>query len=208
MKKIIFYTVISIFTILFTGCTGNKDNQEISDTRNPAYVDEDAEEESVNVTVSEAEYRITDSMKDLKAAVIGILEDTYWPDTLLDSEELAERTGISENMYENYLAEYQNAQAGIDMMILIEAKPEETAIIENYLNEYRDVLLRIYAQQPQNYAKVYASRIEVIDNYVCYVQLGADLSQLAPKGHEEMVAYCQQANESALDILEKRILKD
>ena len=109
-------------------------------------------------------------------------------------------------MYESFLAEYQHTEAGIDTMILIEAKENEVETVEKCLNDYREVLLNIYEQQPQNEAKVFASRIEVIDHYVCYVQLGADISFLEEKGREEMVAYCQQENERALDVLEKRIL--
>ena len=92
------------------------------------------------------------------------------------------------------------------MMILIKAKEGQTESIENYLNEYREVLLKIYEQQPQNKAKVFASRIETINNYVCYVQLGADIASLENKGEDEMITYCQQENERALDIIEKRIL--
>lgn len=137
---------------------------------------------------------------------MDILGDHYWPDTLLSAEELAERTGVSENMYEDFLAEYQHTQAGIDMMILVKARPEEIENVERYLNEYREVLLKIYEQQPQNEAKVFASRIETIDNYVCYIQLGANIASLENQGQEEMIAYCQQENERALDIIEKRIL--
>ena len=145
-------------------------------------------------------------MDEYKDAVVDILGENYWPDTMLTSEELAERTGISDDMYESFLAEYQHTEAGIDMMILIKAKDGQTESVENYLNEYREVLLKIYEQQPQNKAKVFASRIETINNYVCYVQLGADISYLENKGEDEMISYCQQENERALDIIEKRIL--
>lgn len=145
-------------------------------------------------------------MDEYKDAVVDILGENYWPDTMLTSEELAERTGISDDMYESFLAEYQHTEAGIDMMILIKAKEDQTESVENYLNEYREVLLKIYEQQPQNKAKVFASRIETINNYVCYVQLGADIASLENKGEDEMITYCQQENERALDIIEKRIL--
>ena len=145
-------------------------------------------------------------MDEYKDAVVDILGENYWPDTMLTSEELAERTGISDDMYESFLAEYQHTEAGIDMMILIKAKDGQTESVENYLNEYREVLLKIYEQQPQNKAKVFASRIETINNYVCYVQLGADIASLENKGEDEMISYCQQENERALDIIEKRIL--
>lgn len=195
---------IIICTLLFiTGCTDNYDKNQGSN----AYMDEgNGQEDAINTLQVGSKYKIVGPMDDLKDAVVGILGENYWPDTLLSAEELAERTGVSENMYEDFMAEYQHTEAGIDMMILVKAKPEEVETVERYLNEYRDVLLKIYEQQPQNEAKVFASRIEIIDNYVCYVQLGANIASLEKQGEEEMIAYCQQENERALDIIEKRIL--
>ena len=111
-------------------------------------------------------------------------------------------------MYESYLAEYQHTEAGVDMMILVEAKKDDVDMVEKCLNDYREVLLKIYEQQPQNRAKVSASRIEVIDNYVCFVQLGADISNLEVMGEDAMISYCQQENEKALDLMEKKILSN
>lgn len=207
MKNHFIYGVIIMLCIaaLTAGCNENNNLNSTGD--NQAYVNEgNGEEEAVNTLQVGTKYKIIGPMDDLKDAVVDILGENYWPDTLLTAEELAERTGISENMYDDYMAEYQRTEAGIDMMILIKAKEGEIETVEKYLNDYREVLLNIYEQQPQNKAKVFASRIETIDNYVCYVQLGADISRLESKGNDEMVAYCQQENERALDIIEKRIL--
>jgi hypothetical protein len=164
------------------------------------------EDSAVNTFQSGSKYRIVTPMMELKEAVEDIMGDNYWPDTMLSEEEFAERTGISDNMYESFMAEYQRSEAGVDMMILIQAKEDCAEDVESYLNDYRELLLRIYENQPLNEAKVTASRIEVIQNYVCYVQLGADLSGLKDAGHEEMTAYCLQENERALDIMEKKIM--
>lgn len=92
------------------------------------------------------------------------------------------------------------------MMIIVKAKEGQIQTVEQYLNEYRDLLLNIYSNQPQNKAKIYASRIETIENYVCYIQLGADISSLEKQGNDAMISHCQQENERALYIIEKRIL--
>lgn len=203
MKNKSFYAIIFCTLLFVTGCTDNYDKNQGSN----AYMNEERnQEDAVNTLQVGSKYRIVGPMDDLKDAVVGILGENYWPDTLLTAEELAERTGVSENMYEDFMAEYQHTEAGIDMMILVKAKPGEVENVERYLNEYRDVLLKIYEQQPQNEAKVFASRIETIDDYVCYVQLGANIASLEKQGEEEMIAYCQQENERALDIIEKRIL--
>lgn len=205
MKNKIFFTIMLCTVLFITGCTDNYEKSQ--GTNHPAYADESGgQDDAVNTLQVGSKYRIVGPMDDLKDAVVDILGDHYWPDTLLTSEELAERTGVSENMYEDFMAEYQHTEAGIDMMILVKAKPEEIENVERYLNEYREMLLKIYEQQPQNEAKVYASRIETIDTYVCYVQLGANIASLEDQGQEEMIAYCQQENERALDIIEKRIL--
>lgn len=199
------FVAVSILSI--SGCSRNDTGKENVDDQ--AYMSEgNGEEDAVNTLQVGSRYKVTGHMDELRDAVILMMGEDYWPDTLLSNEELAERTGISGNMYEDFLAEYQHTEAGIDMMILIEAKEEELALVEKYLNEYRDVLLRIYEQQPQNKAKVTASRIEVIDNYICYVQLGADISSLEPQGEEVMVNYCLEENEKALDLMEKKILSD
>lgn len=189
--------------ILIQGCSGNSMNSYKEDDM--AYA-ENNNEDAVNTLQVGSEYRIVTPMMELKEAVVNTLGDNYWPDALLTDEELAERTGISSNMYHNFMAEYQHAEAGIDMMILIEAKEDSIADVEKYLNDYRELLLKIYEKQPQNRAKVFASRIETIQNYVCYVQLGANIAPLESRGEDEMVAYCQQENERALDIIEKRIV--
>lgn len=197
--------ILLCVVMLFSGCGRDDSNNHMENDQ--AYINEgNGEEDAVNTLQVGTKYKIIGPMDDLKNAVVEILGENYWPDTLLSSEELAERTGISENMYDDFLAEYQRTEAGIDMMILIKSKEGEMDTIEKYLNDYRETLLKIYEQQPQNKAKVFASRIEIIDSYICYIQLGADISSLESKGNDEMVSHCQEENERALDIIEKRIL--
>ena len=115
-------------------------------------------------------------------------------------------TGITEDMYEDYLAEKQNIETDIDMMIVIKTKPESLPEIETILNEYREALMVKYKERPQELGKVEASRIEIIDDYICFVQLGADTEAAAEAGDEEVLALCQQENERAVDMIEKTIL--
>lgn len=207
MKKKKTVGILLTTALFLAGCAGDKNNMDSTQqVQFGPNTEQQVQDEAVNTIQVGSKYRVTDSMGELKEAVVEILGENYWPDTLLTSEELSERTGISENMYKNFMAEYQHAEAGIDMMILIEAEDEEIANVETRLNEYREMLLHIYEEQPQNKAKVFASRIEVIDNYVCYVQLGADITALEDQGEDVMVSHCQEENERALDVIEKGIL--
>ena len=198
MIKTFILAVIIRLSLFTGGCAQNSSSGS---------EEKSSERDAVNTLQFGTKYSVKGEVNDLRDLVAGLLGENYWPDTLFSGEELSERTGISEEMYDSFLAEYQHTGAGIDRMILIEAKEDQIENIENYLNEYRDVLLQIYEQQPQNKAKVFASRIETIDRYVCFVQLGADLSALKEKGEDEMIRHCQEENERALDIIEKNVLK-
>lgn len=195
-------------SVLLTGTLALKGCSENTDDNGRAYVHESKsnEDDAVNTFQTGSRYMVVTPMMELKEAVVNIIGENYWPDTLLSAEELAERTGISDNMYDSFMAEYQRSEAGIDMMILVEAKEDSIKNVEGYLNEYRELLLKIYENQPQNEAKIFASRIETIQDYVCYVQLGADMTGLKDAGTEKMVEHCQQENESAIDILERTIM--
>lgn len=205
MKKVYSISLLTIFaatTLLLKGC-----NEKAADHDRAYMYDNNSEEnDAVNTFQAGSKYRIVTPVMELKEAVEDIIGENYWPDTLLSEEELAERTGISENMYDSFMAEYQRSEAGIDMMILVKAKEDSIEDVERYLNDYRELLLKIYGNQPQNEAKIFASRIETIREYVCYVQLGADIAGLKDLGRDEMIYYCQQENERAIDIMERKIM--
>ncbi len=143
----------------------------------------------------------------IKKSVVEVLGENYWPDKLLTEAELETETGVGADMYEEYLAEKQNVETDIDMMIIIKAKPERLTEVETLLNEYRDALMIKYRERPQELGKVAASRIEIIDDYICFVQLGADTTAAAQEGDEMVVAQCQSENERAVDMIERTIFQ-
>lgn len=147
-------------------------------------------------------YILMNMMKEATAEVLG---ENYWPDKQLTKQELETETGISEELYVEYLAEKQKVETDIDMMIIIKAKPERLTEIEDLLDVYRDSLLVKYKERPQELGKASASRIEIIDNFICFVQLGGDTSSAAQKGDEDVIAWCQQENEKAVAAIEETI---
>lgn len=147
------------------------------------------------------------TLTQLKDSVKELMGDQYWPEIDLSSEELAEKTGITEDMYVDFLAEKQVMDAHIDTMIIIHAKETEVGAVEAALERYRENTIEENRSHPQNLCKAQASRMETIENYVCFVQLGADTTIVADKGEDEIIAYCQEENERALYVLEKEILE-
>lgn len=143
----------------------------------------------------------------LREKVKEELGDNYWPEVLLSGEELAEKTGITQDMYVEFLAEKPRMDANIDTMIIVRAREDYVGAVEQALEDYRNRMIEENKQHPQNYNKASASRMETIENYICFVQLGADTTIVADRGEKEILAYCQEENERAIDILEKGILR-
>lgn len=146
-------------------------------------------------------------LTELKDNVKELLGDNYWPEVDLTKEELAQKTGITEDMYVDFLAEKQVLDAHIDTMIIVQAKEAYVGAVEQALENYRTSIIDANRDHPQNLGKAMASRMETIDNYVCFVLLGADTTAVAEQGEEQLIDYCQEENERALYVLEQDILE-
>lgn len=146
-------------------------------------------------------------LSELREEVKAELGDHYWPEKSLSAEELEEKTGISQDMYIEFLAENADTEANVDMMIIVRAKEDYVGAVEQALEDYRRKMIEENNKYPQNWCKAEASRMETIENYICFVQLGADTSIVSGKGKEDIISYCLEENERAVDILEKAILR-
>lgn len=147
------------------------------------------------------------TLSELKGEVKDLLGDNYWPEVNLSEAELEKLTGITEDMYVDFLAERQALDAHIDTLMIIHAKEDYVGAIEQAMEGYRSALIEQNKKYPQNLSKARASRIETIDDYICFVQLGADTTSLADEGPEAVMAYCLEENEKALYVLEQAILR-
>ncbi len=147
------------------------------------------------------------TLPELEEEVKELLGDNYWPEVNLSSSELERLTGITEDMYVDFLAERQMLDAHIDTLIIIHAKEDYVGTIEQAIETYRSGLIEQNKNYPQNLSKARASRIETINDYICFVQLGADTTPLADRGNEAVMAHCLEENEKALYVLEQAILQ-
>lgn len=203
MKKILVIVLTGqLILCILTGCAESAPMDELVESGQKAAVQ--SEEKDVPAMVSE---RKPPSLSKLRESVKEELGENYWPEVLLSEEELAEKTGITQDMYIEFLAEEQVMDSNIDTMIIIRAKEDYVGAVEQALEEYRSRLIEENQKYPQNHSKASASRMETIENYICFVQLGADTTIVADKGEKEILAYCQEENERAIDVLEKVILR-
>lgn len=212
MRKTMMIIIISGL-LLLTGCKEDLPEDELVNRRETFGMQqrEDDLQASNFPLFHESGYqgeRTFYTLPELKEEVQSLLGEKYWPEVDLTAAELEELTGITADMYVDFLAEKQVLDAHIDTMILIHAREDYVGEIEQAIEDYRSRVIEQNRNYPQNLCKAQASRMETIDDYVCFVQLGADTTSLADKGQEAVMAYCLEENEKALYVLEQAILKE
>ena len=210
-KKIMIVLTAGLILCSLAGCSESTPTGEMVNNKGTA----DKENEISDIPVgssfveNEEQYakRTFPTLTELREEVKEELGERYLPEISISEEKLERETGITRNMYIEFLAEEPSMEANVDKMIIIHAKEDYVGAVEQALEDYRLRMIEENQKYPQNLCKVEASRMETIENYICFVQLGADTTIVAGKGKDEIISYCLEENERAVDILEKAILR-
>lgn len=151
-------------------------------------------------------YRDDVSAQVLVEAVASELGDDYWADAELAPELLDDWYGISGDMYEEYYGQTPMISANVDTLIVIKAAEGKVSDVESALDTYRESMVQDTLQYPMNIPKIQASEIRVFGNYVCFVQLGADMEG-SGEDAEDAIKVCQEMNGRALSVIEGELTK-
>lgn len=144
-------------------------------------------------------------MEDLKAAAVEAADGGYWPDMALEPDMLEMSFGITSDMYEDYMAEMPMMSAHVDTLLIIRAKDDKVEAVQGALETYRNAKIEDTMQYPMNLGKIQASRIETIGNYVMFVQLGGDTTQVEEEGEEAVVSRCQEQNDKVIEAIRAKL---
>ncbi len=217
MKKLAVLFLTAALVVCMAGCgnrneesegTGTGDTQEstIMDSAEESQPESDAapgEDMSSEDEVSQTpEEGISEEMSAIRQAVVDTLGENYWPDTQIPPEFL-EGYGLTSDMYADFWGEMPMIGTNVDTIIVIKANEGQIDAVEAVLNSYRETLVNDTMQYPMNLGKIQASRIEVMGDYACFAQLGADTMELMDAGDEEVIRHCQEQNEMALEAIER-----
>lgn len=215
MKKAILLGSGLLLTFMLTACGGQTDKEKEQES----HVGQTQESSSEQQTPSSGQDNVQTpgqdddgtakdgTLQELREAVMEVLGEDYWPNTEIEAEVLAEKYGITEEMYEEFFGEMPMISVNVDTLLIIRAKEGQEQAVENALNQYREAQINDAMQYPMNVGKVQASRIEAIGSYVCFVQLGADVTEEMDQGEDAVITKCQEANEAALDAIRSRLLQ-
>lgn len=143
----------------------------------------------------------SEEMEVIKKGVTDALGENYWPDAQITQEMLEGSFGISSDLYEDYFAEMPMISANVDTLIIIKAKQDKVEEVTEALEAYRDRMINDTMQYPMNIGKVQSSIVEVIDNYVCFIQLGAETDD----SEEVAIEQCKEQNQMALEAIRQAV---
>lgn len=212
MKKLSVMICMILVMTCMTGCgdgdsgnSGSSGGQQSSQsTGDQSQGDEDRETGTVANGHDYAD-GWTEEMAAIRTAVTDALGEDYWPNMQLTPDLLEMNFSLTEDMYEDYLAEMPMMSANVDTLVVVKPKAGQAAAVEEKLNAYRDKMVNDTMQYPMNLGKLQASRVEVIGDYICFVQLGADTMEALESGDEAVIEQCQVANGQALDAIRAHV---
>ncbi len=207
MKKLVVYLCVFVLVLGLTAC--GSDNTAENSAGTDSQVEGTEKESALSAQgdgqvqiPKEDEYFATVDVATIKQAVVDVLGENYWPNTEMSPEFLAD-FGLTEDMYDAFLGEMPLLSANVDTLIVIQAKADQVEAVETVLNNYREKLVNDTMQYPTNVGKIQASRIATFGNFVCFVQLGADVTSIMESGEEAVIRHCQEQNELALEAIGK-----
>lgn len=211
-RKIIIMLCVAVTGVSLTACSG-KDKGGQASTESSAVQESTVAQESTETQESSPADQTTGTenegwsreMEAVKTALTDTLGDNYWPNAKITPEMLEGSFGVNSDMYEDYFGEMPMISTNVDTILVVKARDGQADEVEAALENYRQAMVNDTMQYPMNLGKIQASRIEVIGNYVCFVQLGADVSEALEKGDEAVIAYCLEQNELAIEVLNKQL---
>lgn len=209
MKKNKILTVCSLLAVsvvLLTAC-GKKNNGntgENTESTTPQ-TSSQAGNNTGNTLVESTEPAQESSLMYLRDAAAEALGEDYWPDSVMEPEYVQDLYGLKPDMYEDIFVETPMIGTNVDTLIIVQAKKDRVEDVEKALNTYREGEINNTMQYPMNIGKVQASRIETIDNYVLFIQLGGSSVDAEEEGEEKVMELSREQNEKALEAIRQAL---
>lgn len=158
--------------------------------------------EGTQESVSYSDQKATSTLRDAVAKELG---NAYWPNMEMPADYLESMCGVTSQMYEEYTAEMPMISANVDTMVIVKAKEGMENTVYEALEGYRSYLVEEAAQYPANIGKTQAAKVEAFGRYICFVQLGGDITEYLEQGDEAVIKKCREANDTALQIIRQQL---
>lgn len=149
----------------------------------------------------EVEWKTDVKLSDVLERVQKAYGENYIPNMDYDSQVLKDVFGISEDMYEEFVAQGPMISVQVDTFAGVRAKAGQADAVEAALKEYQKRQIEDSVQYPMNLAKVNASEVVRYGDYVFFVMLGEPTMESQDKGEEAALESARETNKIGLDAI-------
>ncbi len=206
--------LLTMFVLTLTACGSKKDGETKDTTGSTTSSETTKATEPVTSSAQETDTALAQpeesssvgaslTLQGVRDAVAEAYGENYLPSMPLDGESLAQKYGVTEDMYEEAFGEVPMISAQVDTLILVKAKEGRAEDVKTALENYRTYQLEEAMQYPVNMPKLEASEVLVYGDYVCYIMLGWIDESIEDEG--EMLKGFQEQNEIGKAVLERML---
>ena len=156
---------------------------------------------AVETTVEETTAAKEVDLDEIHTAVKEAYGDAYIPSMPFDGQMLDQMMGITEDMYENFIAEGPMISAHVDTFVAVKAKEGKGDEVKAALDSYRENLISNTMQYPMNMPKIQASEVYQNGDYVFFVMLGTPTMESEEQGEEAALKSAQENNKIGMDVI-------
>lgn len=209
MKKWMIYLCLAVLALGTSAC-GKKDNSDGSSAEMSSEESTVAEVQPQESTdqgeqPNDVAGEWSDEMMALRNAVVEELGEDYWPEMSMPADVLEMQFGLTSDMYTDYMGEMPMMSTKVDTLLIVKAAEGKADAVEEALQNYRTDQIENSFQYPMNVGKVQGSMVEVMGDYICFVQLGGDTMDYEDGGDEAILLHCQTQNQRALDVIRDQL---
>lgn len=144
----------------------------------------------------------TVDIEKIHTAVKEAYGEDYIPNMPYDSQMFTDVFGVTEDMYDSYIAEGPMISTNVDTFIAVDAKEGKGEAVEEALNKYRTYLQEESMQYPMNMPKVQAASVVRHGDYVFFVMLGIIPMDTLDEGDEASLKKAEENNQIGLDVID------
>ncbi len=143
------------------------------------------------------------NLNDVHNAVVEAYGEDYIPSYEFDAAYISEVFGLSEDMYDEIIAQGPKVSFNIDTFVAVKAKEGKGEEVYNILDSYRKSQIEDAMQYPTNAIKIQSSQVTRHGDYVFFTCLGVISSESEEAGDEAILNEAKEDNAIAVDTIDK-----
>ncbi|WP_167958919.1 Ig-like domain-containing protein [Anaerosporobacter faecicola] len=159
------------------------------------------DKKSWKCTVTVVKKSIHDEIEQIHTAVKKAYGSNYNPKVSFGKEEITNIIGLKASLYDEIIAEQPLVSFQVDTFIAVHPVAGKKTEVKKALENYKRYLEEETLQYPMNQAKIKASTVETIGDYVFFIMLGKNTD--GDEQETQMIKFYEEQNKIAIQAIKK-----